>query len=399
MGRPPCCGDHGGLRRGPWTTEEDQKLSYHVQRHGLGNWRTFPKLAGLSRCGKSCRLRWANYLRPDIKRGTFSVHEDLNIISLHGILGNKWSAIASHLPGRTDSEIKNHWNTKLSKRLLLMGIDPVTHRSLPTPDMLSSFMASFSTAIAARLNSAFVEAQLKRLTRDYVNISHVSVGSADHQYLTQLSQILKLLGTPNNPVWAHPAGPLSSISRDQLLQPDALKWVHGFQNQINQGFVSSQQNDSTEYNAISQESFLFSDPVEKSKEKSLTISTDHGTEHSNSSCSVVYQRSTLDTEIIDWNSMSTLMPSTSPGKNDHFYHYSDNKSSSANSHEGGAEFSDNSIHSHEDEPFELAMRTSDTMSTRADLQEDESNYWADLFNSIEDINPDPNHVRLPLPSL
>lgn len=139
---------------------------------------------GLSRCGKSCRLRWANYLRPDIKRGTFSVHEDLNILRLHGTLGNKWSAIASHLPGRTDNKIKNHWNTKMSKRLLLMGIDPLTHRSLSAPYMMSSFMASFSTAIAARLNSALVEAQLKRLARDYVNISNVSVGSADHQYLT-----------------------------------------------------------------------------------------------------------------------------------------------------------------------------------------------------------------------
>lgn len=142
---------------------------------------------------------------------------------------------------------------------------------------------------------------------------------------------MKLLGTHNNPVWAHAAGPLSSISRDQLFQPDALKWVHGFQNQINQGFVSSQQNDSTEYNAISQESFQFSDPVQKSEENNLTISTGHGTEHSNSSSSVEYERSTLDTEITDWNSMPTLMPSTSPGKNGHFYYYSDKKSSSAKS--------------------------------------------------------------------
>jgi myb proto-oncogene protein len=45
--------------------------------------------AGLSRCGKSCRLRWTNYLRPDIKRGRFSFEEEEAIIQLHSILGNK----------------------------------------------------------------------------------------------------------------------------------------------------------------------------------------------------------------------------------------------------------------------------------------------------------------------
>ncbi|URE10922.1 Myb-like DNA-binding domain [Musa troglodytarum] len=82
---------------------------------------------GLARCGKSCRLRWTNYLRPDIKRGRFSFEEEETIIQLHSLLGNKWSAIAARLPGRTDNEIKNYWNTHIRKRLLGMGIDPVTH--------------------------------------------------------------------------------------------------------------------------------------------------------------------------------------------------------------------------------------------------------------------------------
>jgi transcription factor MYB, plant len=84
--------------------------------------------AGLNRCGKSCRLRWTNYLRPDIKRGKFSQEEEQTILHLHSILGNKWSAIATHLPGRTDNEIKNFWNTHLKKRLIQMGFDPMTHR-------------------------------------------------------------------------------------------------------------------------------------------------------------------------------------------------------------------------------------------------------------------------------
>ncbi|XVF44463.1 hypothetical protein PTKIN_Ptkin02bG0122900 [Pterospermum kingtungense] len=126
MGRTPCC-DKNGLKKGPWTPEEDLKLTNYIQIHGPGNWRTLPKIAGLQRCGKSCRLRWTNYLRPDIKRGRFSFEEEETIIQLHSILGNKWSAIAVRLPGRTDNEIKNYWNTHIRKRLLRNGIDPVTH--------------------------------------------------------------------------------------------------------------------------------------------------------------------------------------------------------------------------------------------------------------------------------
>ncbi|CDO99644.1 unnamed protein product [Coffea canephora] len=133
MGRSPCC-DKNGLKKGPWTPEEDQKLIDYIQKHGYGNWRTLPKNAGLQRCGKSCRLRWTNYLRPDIKRGRFSFEEEETIIQLHSILGNKWSAIAARLPGRTDNEIKNYWNTHIRKRLLRMGIDPVTHS--PRLDLL-----------------------------------------------------------------------------------------------------------------------------------------------------------------------------------------------------------------------------------------------------------------------
>ncbi|MBA0770401.1 hypothetical protein Gotri_019045 [Gossypium trilobum] len=135
MGRSPCC-DENGLKKGPWTLEEDQKLVKYIKENGHGSWRALPKLAGLNRCGKSCRLRWTNYLRPDIKRGKFSQEEEQTILNLHSVLGNKWSAIASHLPGRTDNEIKNFWNTHLRKKLIQMGIDPMTHR--PRIDIFSS---------------------------------------------------------------------------------------------------------------------------------------------------------------------------------------------------------------------------------------------------------------------
>ncbi|XP_010529493.1 PREDICTED: protein ODORANT1-like [Tarenaya hassleriana] len=129
MGRQPCC-DKLGVKKGPWTAEEDKKLISFMVRSGQCCWRAVPKLAGLRRCGKSCRLRWTNYLRPDLKRGLLSDSEEQLVIDLHSHLGNRWSKIASRLPGRTDNEIKNHWNTHIKKKLLKMGIDPMTHQPL-----------------------------------------------------------------------------------------------------------------------------------------------------------------------------------------------------------------------------------------------------------------------------
>ncbi|KAF6165363.1 hypothetical protein GIB67_018807 [Kingdonia uniflora] len=129
MGRQPCC-EKIGLKRGPWTLEEDHKLMFFILNNGIHCWRTVPKLAGLIRCGKSCRLRWINYLRPDLKRGALSELEENQIIQLHARLGNRWSKIAAHFPGRTDNEIKNYWNTRIKKRLSLLDIDPLTHKPI-----------------------------------------------------------------------------------------------------------------------------------------------------------------------------------------------------------------------------------------------------------------------------
>ncbi|XP_024960369.1 transcription factor MYB36-like [Cynara cardunculus var. scolymus] len=118
MGKAPCC-DKASVKKGPWDPEEDAKLKDYIENHGTGgNWIALPGKIGIKRCGKSCRLRWLNYLRPNIKHGGFSEEEDNIICSLYISIGSRWSIIAAQLPGRTDNGIKNYWNTRLKKKLL-----------------------------------------------------------------------------------------------------------------------------------------------------------------------------------------------------------------------------------------------------------------------------------------
>ncbi|KAK6270435.1 hypothetical protein POUND7_007540 [Theobroma cacao] len=117
MVRQPISWSRTFLKKGTWSPEEDQKLITYITRYGIWNWNEMPKYAGLSRSGKSCRLRWMNYLRPNIKRGIFTREEEEAIVHLQKMLGNRWSAIAAMLPQRTDNDIKNYWNTRLKGRV------------------------------------------------------------------------------------------------------------------------------------------------------------------------------------------------------------------------------------------------------------------------------------------
>ncbi|KAJ9554227.1 hypothetical protein OSB04_018272 [Centaurea solstitialis] len=156
-----------GVKKGPWTPEEDRKLLSYIQQYGHGSWRSLPAKAGLKRCGKSCRLRWTNYLRPDIKRGKFSLEEERTIIQLHALLGNRWSTIAAHLPRRTDNEIKNHWNSHIKKRMTKMGIDPMTHKPKSGgTQLLGSNLNHMAQWEAARLEA---EARLVQKPKYYPN--------------------------------------------------------------------------------------------------------------------------------------------------------------------------------------------------------------------------------------
>ncbi|XP_060173989.1 MYB-like transcription factor EOBI [Lycium barbarum] len=111
------------LKRGSWTVEEDLTLMNNIALHGEGRWNSLARCAGLKRTGKSCRLRWLNYLRPDVRRGNITLEEQLLILELHSRWGNRWSKIAQHFPGRTDNEIKNYWRTRVQKHAKQLKCD------------------------------------------------------------------------------------------------------------------------------------------------------------------------------------------------------------------------------------------------------------------------------------
>ncbi|CAI0388417.1 unnamed protein product [Linum tenue] len=226
MGRSPCC-DKVGLKKGPWTPEEDQMLLAYIEEHGHGSWRALPSKAGLQRCGKSCRLRWTNYLRPDIKRGKFSLQEEQTIIQLHALLGNRWSAIATHLQKRTDNEIKNYWNTHLKKRLTKMGIDPVTHKpkndALLTTQAGSNYSSSKSAANLSHMaqwESARLEAEA-RLVRQSKLRSHplLATSAAAAQLATRSTSIKSWSASSSINVHVDLESPTSTLSTTTAALP------------------------------------------------------------------------------------------------------------------------------------------------------------------------------------
>ncbi|KAM3397187.1 transcription factor MYB41 [Capsicum galapagoense] len=249
MGRYPCCKLENDLKKGPWTSEEDEKLVEYIQENGHGNWQLVPKRAGLNRCGKSCRLRWTNYLRPDIKRGAFSNEEEETIINLHSLLGNKWSRIAARLPGRTDNEIKNLWNTHLKKKLLKSGIDPVTHQPITDPNLLlslSNLMNPFESAL--RLQAEFTEIAKIHLIQNIIQVLNTPLAplipSLQENYPMQ--QLYNNILAPFDQILANEPSPISKNLPDNMVVNSSILE----NNMINNGYSKVCEVDNSEYSSL-----------------------------------------------------------------------------------------------------------------------------------------------------
>ncbi|PON42882.1 MYB transcription factor [Parasponia andersonii] len=207
-----CCSKQK-VKRGLWSPEEDEKLIKYITTHGHGSWSSIPKLAGLQRCGKSCRLRWINYLRPDLKKGSFSEEEERTIIDVHRILGNRWAQIAKHLPGRTDNEVKNFWNSCIKKKLIAQGLDPNTHNLLNIPSSKSNNTSAKKYYIHNKTTTNFSIAQPKRstTTTTTTSISTSSVFSVNsHSNISHTSMNIKapILTLPSvSPPHTYPSNP------------------------------------------------------------------------------------------------------------------------------------------------------------------------------------------------
>ncbi|PSR92482.1 Transcription factor like [Actinidia chinensis var. chinensis] len=212
------------LRRGPWTVEEDLTLVNYIEKHGEGRWNSLARCAGLKRTGKSCRLRWLNYLRPDVRRGNITLEEQLLILELHSQWGNRWSKISQHLPGRTDNEIKNYWRTRVQKHAKQLKCDvnskqfKDTMRYLWMPRLVERIQAQAVAANATDTQTAPPLAAVDNLS---------AAASSSDSFAAQVSPSSDITDYYNYPVNNNNNAAVNSQNQDydqvnQVFNPDSL---------------------------------------------------------------------------------------------------------------------------------------------------------------------------------
>jgi hypothetical protein len=144
-----------------------------VSRHGEKNWstvaRTFNQLMGrpplLGRAPKQCRSRYLQQLVPGIKTGEWSVEEEEILVEGHKQFGNQWTLIASMLPGRTETSVKNHYNC--TARRWVQGLEPpgAVGYGDSVLHLCSLFLMVFHTSCSACMHSKVPFCQVRPRAR------------------------------------------------------------------------------------------------------------------------------------------------------------------------------------------------------------------------------------------
>ncbi|KAG6527818.1 myb-related protein MYBAS1-like [Zingiber officinale] len=190
-------------RKGPWTEQEDLQLVWFVRLFGERRWDFLAKVSGLNRTGKSCRLRWVNYLHPGLKHGRMTPQEERLVLQLHAKWGNRWSRIARKLPGRTDNEIKNYWRTLMRKKAQERNGNAISSSS-PSSSSTSSNAASHGIGSIPAGNSLYLS-EVKGYTTDQIwneIAASDSVSNLTFEEYKGGSGCSCMVGTPvASPIW------------------------------------------------------------------------------------------------------------------------------------------------------------------------------------------------------
>ncbi|XP_021858450.1 MYB-like transcription factor EOBII [Spinacia oleracea] len=221
--------ENNEVRKGPWTMEEDLILINYIANHGEGVWNSLARSAGLKRTGKSCRLRWLNYLRPDVRRGNITAEEELLIMELHAKWGNRWSKIAKHLPGRTDNEIKNYWRTRIQKHLKQVESSSTSTTTSRQETTMSSSDNHREQACAAASHLSTASASTQQPNNNYVsnqqqNTPYLPSMSASSSYPVDHHQHA-MEATSYNIVPPHQMHPVVTTTDNFWVTPDEDLWA------------------------------------------------------------------------------------------------------------------------------------------------------------------------------
>ncbi|KAG4188043.1 hypothetical protein ERO13_A08G138000v2 [Gossypium hirsutum] len=181
------------IRKGPWKAEEDEVLINHVKKYGPREWSSIRSKGLLQRTGKSCRLRWVNKLRPNLKNGCkFTAEEERVVIELQAQFGNKWAKIATYLPGRTDNDVKNFWSSRQKRLARIL-------QNSGTPSSSSSSSSSKSLKLKREI-PAFHDVpvfEASKLSSSMEEISYTMAQScSSSSYLDNTEAIIKLEQSP-----------------------------------------------------------------------------------------------------------------------------------------------------------------------------------------------------------